>query len=98
MPEGLDIVDYSGCILSAGFIDTHVHYVQTDMIASPGKQLLAWVSDYIYPAEEAFADEAHARGRGDACSATSCCATARRRRWSSARSIRNRSTRCSRKR
>ena len=28
------------------------------MIASPGKQLL---HDYIYPAEEAFADEAHAR-------------------------------------
>src|SRR4029077_3401595 len=31
------------------------------MIASPGKQLLQWVNDYIYPAEEAFADEAHAR-------------------------------------
>jgi len=61
LPEGTQVADYSGCILSAGFIDTHVHYVQTEMIASRGKRLLDWVNDYIYPAEEAFADEAHAR-------------------------------------
>jgi guanine deaminase len=61
LPASVPITDYSGCILSAGFVDTHVHYVQTEMIASPGKQLLQWVNDYIYPAEEAFAYEAHAR-------------------------------------
>ena len=61
LPVDVPVTDYSGCILSAGFVDTHVHYVQTEMIASPGKQLLQWVNDYIYPAEEAFADEAHAR-------------------------------------
>ena len=61
LPASVPITDYSGCIISAGFVDTHVHYVQTEMIASPGKQLLQWVNDYIYPAEEAFADEAHAR-------------------------------------
>jgi guanine deaminase len=61
LPADAPITDYSGSILSAGFIDTHVHYVQTGMIASPGKQLLQWVSDYIYPAEEAFIDEAYAR-------------------------------------
>ncbi len=60
LPAGVPVTDYSGCILSAGFVDTHVHYVQTEMIASPGKQLLEWVNDYIYPAEEAFADEGHA--------------------------------------
>jgi guanine deaminase len=38
-----------------------VHYVQTEMIASPGKELLQWVENYIYPAEEAFADPTHAR-------------------------------------
>jgi guanine deaminase len=61
LPAGVPVADYSGCILSAGFVDTHVHYVQTEMIASPGKHLLEWVNDYIYPAEEAFADEGHAR-------------------------------------
>jgi guanine deaminase len=61
LPKDVPITDYSGCIISAGFIDTHVHYVQTGIIAAPGKQLLQWVSDYVYPVEEAFADEAHAR-------------------------------------
>lgn len=61
LPADVQIADYSGCILSAGFIDTHVHYVQTGMIASWGKQLLTWVEDYIYPAEEAFIDAAHGR-------------------------------------
>ena len=40
LPADVPITDYSGCILSAGFIDTHVHYVQTEMIAAPGRQLL----------------------------------------------------------
>jgi guanine deaminase len=61
LPDGVSVTDYSGSILSAGFVDTHVHYVQTGMIASPGKQLLHWVEDYIFPAEEAFVDEAYAR-------------------------------------
>jgi guanine deaminase len=26
LPSGTPIANYSGCILSAGFIDTHVHY------------------------------------------------------------------------
>jgi hypothetical protein len=41
------------------------------MIASPGKQLLAWVNDYIYPAEEAFADAGHARAVASVFSVTS---------------------------
>jgi cytosine/adenosine deaminase-related metal-dependent hydrolase len=36
----IPITDYSGCIISPGFIDTHVHYVQTGIIAAPGKQLV----------------------------------------------------------
>ncbi|MGD9503035.1 MAG: guanine deaminase [Methyloceanibacter sp.] len=55
------IADYSGCIISAGLIDAHIHYVQSGIIAAPGKRLLDWVSDYVYPVEESFADEAHAR-------------------------------------
>jgi guanine deaminase len=45
LPSDVPATDYSGCILSAGFIDTHVHYVQTEMIGSPGEQLLQWVND-----------------------------------------------------
>ena len=35
--------------------------MQTGIIAAPGKRLLDWVNDYVYPAEKAFADAAHAR-------------------------------------
>jgi len=37
------VTDYSGCLIVPGFIDTHVHYVQTGMIASYGAQLLDWL-------------------------------------------------------
>lgn len=43
-----------------GFIDAHVHYPQTDRIASYGEQLLDWLDKHIFPAEKAFIDKAHA--------------------------------------
>jgi guanine deaminase len=43
-----------------GFVDAHVHYPQTDRIASHGEQLLDWLDRHIFPAEKAFADKAHA--------------------------------------
>ncbi|MGF7149307.1 guanine deaminase [Sphingomonas zeicaulis] len=47
-------------ILVPGFVDTHVHYPQTERIASHGEQLLQWLDRHIFPAEAAFADRAHA--------------------------------------
>lgn len=59
VPPGA-LADYSGCLIAPGFIDTHVHYVQTGMIASYGKQLLDWLDRYAFPAELEFADATHA--------------------------------------
>ncbi len=56
----LKVEDCTGTILMPGFIDAHVHYAQTDVIASPGKRLLEWLNEYTFPAEAAFADPAHA--------------------------------------
>lgn len=47
-------------LLVPGFIDAHVHYPQTERIASHGEQLLSWLERHIFPAEQAFADRAHA--------------------------------------
>jgi guanine deaminase len=47
-------------ILVPGFIDAHIHYPQTEKIASHGDQLLEWLRHHIFPAEAAFADPAHA--------------------------------------
>jgi guanine deaminase len=41
-----------------GFIDTHVHCPQLDVIASYGAQLLDWLNDYTFPAEMRWADPA----------------------------------------
>jgi len=61
LPAGTEVTRYPGCLISAGFIDAHVHYAQTRVMASHGKQLLDWLNDYTFPAEAAFADSAHAR-------------------------------------
>ena len=36
-----------------GFIDTHVHSPQLDVIASYGTELLDWLDTYTFPAERA---------------------------------------------
>lgn len=54
------VADHRGEILVPGFIDTHVHYPQVDVIASYGTQLLDWLNQYTFPAETKFADRAHA--------------------------------------
>jgi len=53
------VFDYRGRLILPGFIDTHVHYTQMDVIASFGRQLLDWLNQYTFPAERAFADPAH---------------------------------------
>ena len=60
LPPGCVVHDYSGKLITPGFIDTHVHYPQTDMIASPAPGLLPWLNTYTFPTERAFSDPAHA--------------------------------------
>jgi len=52
--------DLRGKIIMPGFIDTHVHYPQTDIIASPAPGLLPWLNTYTFPAERRFEDSSHA--------------------------------------
>jgi guanine deaminase len=59
LPPGTKVVDHGGKLIMPGFIDAHVHYPQLDVIASHGKQLLDWLSDYTFPAESRFSDPAH---------------------------------------
>ncbi|HJV70554.1 guanine deaminase [Ideonella sp.] len=50
--------DHRGRLLLPGFIDTHVHCPQLDVIASYGSSLLDWLDTYTFPAEQRFADPA----------------------------------------
>lgn len=54
-------VDHGNALISAGFVDAHVHYPQTGIIASWGKRLLDWLEHYTFPEEMRFGDPDHAR-------------------------------------
>ncbi len=57
----ITLTDCTGKVIMPGFIDAHVHFVQTDIIGSQGERLLEWLERYTFPAERRFADAAHAR-------------------------------------
>jgi guanine deaminase len=53
--------DFAGRLILPGFVDTHVHSPQLDVIASYGTALLDWLDTHTFPAEMRYADEAVAR-------------------------------------
>lgn len=61
LPRHCTVIDKTGMIIMPGFIDTHIHLPQTDMIASFGKQLMDWLDIYTYPCEKKFGDPDIAR-------------------------------------
>ncbi|MEP7067959.1 MAG: guanine deaminase, partial [Usitatibacter sp.] len=60
LPRETRVVDRRGALILPGFVDAHVHYAQTDVIASPGRNLLHWLEHYTFPEEARFAQRAHA--------------------------------------
>jgi guanine deaminase len=58
--KGVEITEYRDALITPGFIDSHIHYPQTGMIASYGEQLLDWLNTYTFPTERQFANKAHA--------------------------------------
>ncbi|MFJ9449988.1 MULTISPECIES: guanine deaminase [unclassified Herbaspirillum] len=60
LPADCVPLDYRGKIITPGFIDTHVHYPQTDIIGSPAPGLLPWLNTYTFPAERRFESGEHA--------------------------------------
>lgn len=53
--------DHAGQLVLPGFIDTHVHCPQLEVIGSYGTELLDWLERYTFPSECAFADPARSR-------------------------------------
>ncbi|MGU3496459.1 guanine deaminase [Xanthobacteraceae bacterium A53D] len=60
LPEGTPVRTFPDAILCPGFIDTHVHYPQTEMVGSFAGDLLDWLEAHTFPTEQKFADPAHA--------------------------------------
>jgi len=59
LDPGTAIIDHHPHLILPGFIDTHIHYPQTQVIASYGAQLLDWLNTYTFVEEQKFADPAH---------------------------------------
>ena len=53
------VTDHRPHLMMAGFIDTHIHFPQVQVIASWGAQLLDWLNSYTFPEETRFASPAH---------------------------------------
>lgn len=62
---GATLTRHDGCLICPGFIDAHVHYPQTAIIASWGARLIDWLERYTFPEEMRFADPAHAAAAAD---------------------------------
>jgi guanine deaminase len=60
LDEATPVHEMSGKLIVPGFIDSHLHYPQTEMIASPAPGLLPWLENFTFPAERRFSDEVHA--------------------------------------
>ena len=55
------VQDYGDRLICPGFVDAHVHYPQTAIIASWGKRLIDWLNSYTFPEEMRLSDPAYAR-------------------------------------
>jgi guanine deaminase len=53
--------DYSGKMIVPGFVDTHIHYPQCEMVGAYGEQLLDWLNKHTFPAEKRYNDLEYAR-------------------------------------
>jgi guanine deaminase len=60
-PRGEAIELGSRALITPGFIDTHLHAPQIEMIGSYGGHLLEWLNRYTFPTEKQFEDPVHAR-------------------------------------
>ena len=58
---GVETLSYGDDLILPGFVDTHVHYPQTAIIASWGKTLVDWLNDYTFPEEMRLSDPTYAK-------------------------------------
>jgi guanine deaminase len=58
--SGVREIDHRPHLVMPGFIDTHLHFPQMQVIGSYAANLLEWLNTYTFIEEQRFADRAHA--------------------------------------
>ncbi|TCM58403.1 guanine deaminase [Rhizobium sp. PP-F2F-G48] len=59
-PDDVVEIDHRPHLILPGFIDTHVHFPQMQVIGSYAANLLEWLNTYTFPEECRFVETAHA--------------------------------------
>ncbi|MGO4350397.1 guanine deaminase [Rhizobium sp. RAF36] len=60
-PDDAEEIDHRPHLIMPGFIDTHLHFPQMQVIASYAANLLEWLNTYTFPEECRFVETAHAQ-------------------------------------
>ncbi|MBM2576913.1 guanine deaminase [Jannaschia sp. Os4] len=60
-----EVEDMGDALLLPGFVDAHMHYPQTGIVAAWGARLIDWLNRYTFPEEARFHDPAYARRQAD---------------------------------
>ena len=60
LPAAVKLQHYPEQLIVPGFIDTHIHFPQTEMVGAYGEQLLEWLETYTFPTELKFKDKHYA--------------------------------------
>ena len=53
------VIDHRPHLITAGFIDPHIHFVQMQVVGSYAGSLLEWLETYTFIEEQRFADPEH---------------------------------------
>jgi guanine deaminase len=61
IPVDVPVIEHRSKLIVPGFIDTHIHYPQVDVIGSGGRNLLEWLERHTFPVEARFGDVTYAR-------------------------------------
>jgi guanine deaminase len=66
LPSGIPLtVVGKDQLIIPGFIDTHIHMPQTEMVGAYGEQLLDWLKKYTFPTEKQFEKRSYAENKVD---------------------------------
>jgi guanine deaminase len=57
---GAQVIDHRPHLIMPGFIDLHLHYVQSQMMAAYAGSLLEWLNTYTFIEEQKFSQQGHA--------------------------------------
>lgn len=57
---GAEVIDHRPHLILPGFIDMHLHYVQSQIVGSYAGSLLEWLNTYTFVEEQKFSQQGHA--------------------------------------